>query len=270
MKYKLICSDLDDTLIDSKRQFGKNLKESISRYVSLGGKFCIVTGRMTQGALPIAKELGLKGEIITYQGAAITDIESGEEYYKAFVSVEDAVEIGKYLESKGYYYQIYIDGYVYTEKACSFTELYATISHAEFVQTGVKLTEYIPAKNIRTPKLLVLEDPSRIPEILAELKEKFGDKFLINTSKPFIAEIIPKGVSKGGSVKFVADKYGIKQEEIICVGDSENDVTMLDFAGLGVCVGSGSEVAKLHANVIAPDLDHDPVSWVIERYCLAK
>lgn len=266
MKYKLICSDLDDTLIAKDQSIGKNLKDSIKRYVDAGGRFCIVTGRMTAGAMPVAKELGLTGELITYQGAVISDIVSGEILYSVSISCDDAVEIGRYIESKNYYYQTYIGDKFYTADPNGFTELYGKLSHAEFEKTEGLLSDFLEKNKIAPPKLLVMSEEKNIPHILSDLKSKFGEKFLINTSKPFIIEIIPKEINKGKAVEFLAKKYGIKREEVICVGDSDNDLTMLEYAGLPVCVRGGSKNALAAAKVIAPDCDSDAVSWVIGKY----
>lgn len=266
MKYKLICSDLDDTLIAKDQSIGKNLKSSIDAYVKAGGKFCIVTGRMTAGAVPVAKELGLIGELITYQGAVVTDLQSGDVLYSISIACEDAVEIGRYIESKNYYYQTYVGDKFYTANPNEFTELYGKLSHAEFEKTEGLLSDFLEKNNISPPKLLVMSEEKNIPKILSDLQSKFEGRFLINTSKPFIIEIIPKEISKGKAVEFLAKKYGLKREEIICVGDSDNDLTMLEYAGLPVCVRGGSERAIATAKIIAPDCDDDAVSWVIDNY----
>lgn len=266
MKYRLICSDLDDTLIDKDTKVGKGLKAAIEKYVKIGGKFCIVTGRMTSGAIPVCKELGLHGEVITYQGSMVSDIDTGDVLYSKTIPRDEAVEIGRFIEESGYYYQTYVGSRFYAEKPNSFTSVYSTLSHAEFVQTEGKLSDFILQNNVNPPKLLSMAAPKDIPAMLQKLRGKFGDRYLINTSKPFIIEIIPSGVSKGLAVKKLAEKYGIKREEIICVGDSENDLTMIEYAGLGVVVASGSEIAKEKADVIAPGMNDDPITWVIEKY----
>jgi HAD superfamily hydrolase (TIGR01484 family) len=78
MKYKMIVADFDDTLLNSQRTYSQRIKNIIKKYVDKGGKFVIATGRMTAAVLPYCRDLGLKGEVITYQGGVIADIESGE------------------------------------------------------------------------------------------------------------------------------------------------------------------------------------------------
>ena len=267
MKYKLICSDLDDTLINSKGNLCSGTKQAIKDYETKGGIFCIVTGRMTSGAVPLYRELGLKNELATFQGAVISSPITGEVLYKNAISCEKAVEIGRFIEDNGFYYQTYDGEKFYTATPNDFTRLYGRLSHADFVATEKKLSEFILGKKINPPKILLMEEPEKIPEIMKKLKVKFGKEFLINTSKPFIIEIIPHGINKGLAVDFIAKRHGIKKDEVICIGDSENDLTMIEYASVGACVSSGSPVAKEKADVIAPSCDDDPIKWLIDAYC---
>ncbi len=265
MKYKLICSDLDDTLITDDGRLTDEVKAAVKKYTEAGGKFCIVTGRMTVGAVPIAKELGLKGELISYQGSVTYDLSTDTVTDEICIPTEAAVEIGRFMEERGFYYQTYVGDIFVTQKANDYTVLYGRISKAEFKETVTPLSEYIDSEKLRPPKLLLLEDPNRVSAIMSELKEHFGNKFRINTSKPYIIEIIPKTVSKAVAVDSLAKKYGITKDEIICIGDSENDLPMIEYAGTGVAVGNASEAVKKVADVIAPSNEEGGVAWVINN-----
>lgn len=270
MKYKMICSDLDDTLLNSDGTYDPSLKDSIARYVDEGGKFVIVTGRMTSGAIPVAKSLDLHGEILTFQGAVTADIDSGKILDSILIETNEAVEICEYLESKDYYFHSYVGDYFITKKANSFTRMYGKISHADYLETNLPLSEYIAKNNIKPPKILICMKEEKIPSILAEVQKKFGERFLVNTSKPWLVEIIPKSINKGVGVARLAKKYNIKQEEVICIGDSSNDVEMLKFAHLAFVVESGFADAKAYADIIAPSCDDNGVGWVIDNYGFIK
>ena len=270
MKYKMICSDLDDTMIGRKQQYGPKEKESIHKYVDAGGKFVIVTGRMTAGILPVCRELDLHGEVLSYPGAITTDIDTEETLDKTTIPCDLATEIGEYIEKRGYCYQTYEGDYVYTQKATDLTMQYVKVSHARYKETGIKLSEYIRNNSISPPKIVLLGDPVDAPAIRDDMISAFGKDLLINISKPFIIEIIPHGISKGVAVARLAKKYGIKQEEVICVGDSDNDLAMLEYGGLSVCVQNGSPQAKSISDVLAPDCDDDPITWLIENYALKE
>jgi len=268
MKYKLICSDLDDTLLNDEFVVGEGNKSAVKRYVDSGGKFVIATGRMTSGAVFIARDMGLHGELITFQGAVTSDIDTGKILDTVTIDNASAIEICKYIEAKGYYCQTYEDDFFVTQKATDYTKLYGRLSSARFVECGKKLSDYIREKKLSPPKILLMDDEGKIPEIMSDLRNVFSDGFLINTSKPFIVEIVPREINKGSAVLRLAKKYNIKSEEIICIGDSENDVPMLKIAGLSVVVANGSETAKKSADVIAPKNSEDAVAWVIKNYGL--
>lgn len=266
MKYKMVCSDLDGTLLVSGGEPCDGLKEGIKEYEKRGGKFVVVTGRMTAGALPICKMLDLKGELITYQGAIISDIESGKIVFEKTIPYEKAAEIGRFIEENGWYYQTYIDNTFYTEKPDDFTKFYGKISYANYEKTDGKLSDFLLKTKVNVPKLLIKDDPKNIPEILRKVREKFGNDYMTNVSNPSLVEIIDKSVGKGLAVKSLAEKYGIKREEVLCIGDSENDLTMIEYAGLGVCVKNGSEILKKNADFITPKTcEENAVLWAIEN-----
>ena len=78
MKYKLVASDFDDTMVDDSLVIGEKTKSAIKTYIEKGGRFLLCTGRMISAILPYARELGLHGEIVGYQGTVIADIDSGK------------------------------------------------------------------------------------------------------------------------------------------------------------------------------------------------
>lgn len=270
LKYKLICTDLDDTLITSEAKLTERTKDAVRRYKEAGGRFCIVTGRMTPGAIPICKELSLDTETATYQGAVVTDLSTGEVIFKTAIENSKAVKILRYIESKGFYCQTYSGDEFWTRKAGEHTVLYGKLSCARYRETVVPLSEAVEKEKLEPPKILIMAEPEKVPAFKEELSEKFGDDFLINTSKPFIIEIIPKTISKAKAVESIAKRRGIKREEIICVGDSENDLTMLTYAGLGVAVSNASDYVKSFVKVVAPDNNSDGVAWVIDNYGLQE
>jgi len=270
LKYKLICSDLDDTLVTNDGAITEEVKTAVGRYVAAGGRFCIVTGRMTKGAKKIYKQLNLDTETATYQGAIISDLNTGEIFYSECLTTKDAAEVADYIEGRGFYCQTYSGDNFLMRKANEYSVLYGKICGADFYETGMSLGEYIRLNNLTPPKVLVLEEVSKIPAFERELKVKFGDRFRINTSKPYIIEIIPKTVSKARAAEFIARRHGIKKEEIICVGDSDNDLPMIDFAGMGAVVANASEKVKAHADIIIPSNEESGVAWLIANFGLQE
>ena len=103
-------------------------------------------------------------------------------------------------------------------------------------------------------------------EILPELKRAFAGRLQIMRSHPYFVEATPEHVDKGKGLALVARKLGITREAVIAVGDNENDLAMVQWAGLGVAMGNASDAVKDAAAWIAPTVADDGVAAVVERF----
>lgn len=266
MKYKLIVSDFDDTLVDDSQYISESTIKAISDYEKRGGKFVLCTGRMISAIIPHAKKMGLKGDIVGYQGAVVADIESGKFIVEHAISFDKAIKVAKYLEEKGLYYQLYQDDTFVIEKENEYSKLYRKFTFKEPIVVGESLLSYMTQTCLSPTKILIINEPERIPYILEDLIGVFGDQLLINSSKRFIIEIVPLGIDKGSAVKDLARKYDLSLDEIIVVGDGLNDVPMLSCGAYGFAVENANPKLKKIASVIAPCCTEEPIKWIIENY----
>lgn len=266
MKYKMIVADCDDTMLNKDRYYSDHFKRTLERYIQSGGKFVIATGRMTAAVLPYCYDLGLKGEVITYQGAVTADIASGEILEVTQADYTDAARLGEYIESLGLYYHFYDENFFYVKEDTPASRKYADFTRSEYKIIGYNLSAYIKEKQLCPLKLMVLTEEDKVKPLIKEFKKQFGEKFLFNTSKKWMVEIIPISANKGIAVKRLAEKYGFKREQVICIGDSLNDLAMIEYAGLGVVVENGSADAKQAADIIAPSNEDDGVAYIINKY----
>ncbi len=266
MKYKLIISDFDDTILNSQLSYSQYFADTVKQFIDGGGHFHIATGRMTPGVIDYARDLGLKGRLITYQGSVVVDVETGEVLENHGFSVENALKITRYIEKIGCYFHIYSDKNVITQQATEFTRIYSNFSKCGVIETVGKVSDYIQEHSHITPKIMAMTNPENVPSLMQELDKEFSDIALVNTSKKWMVEIVPKGVDKGIAAKNLAESLGIKQEETLAIGDSLNDVPMIKWAGLGVIVDNGSDQAKQFADAIAPSNDNEGVASTIRKY----
>jgi hydroxymethylpyrimidine pyrophosphatase-like HAD family hydrolase len=81
-------------------------------------------------------------------------------------------------------------------------------------------------------------------------------------------EANPLGVDKGNGLAWVADYLGVPQSQVMAVGDQDNDVPMVAWAGLGVAMGNGSLACKAAADWVAPPFEEDGAAAAIERFVL--
>lgn len=266
MKYKMIVTDCDDTLLNSSLMITEFTKKAVTKYVENGGKFVIATGRMTPAVLPFCYELGLKGEVITYQGAVTADIQTGEIIDITQMGFQDAYEIALHIEKLGYYFHMYYNDTFYVKTKTKYSEDYSKLSQEGYEELNCEISEFIKQNKITPPKMMIITEDDKVMPLIEQLKKEYGTKFLFNTSKKWMLEIVPIVVNKGVAVSKLAEKYNIKQQEVICIGDSLNDLAMIEYAGLGVVVDNGTREAKKAADIIAPSNDEDGVAYIINKY----
>lgn len=263
MKYRLIAADFDDTIAHSDLSISDRLKKAVAAYVQKGGKFVISTGRMKEGIFPACRALGLPDEVVCYQGAMVCDATSGEVLHEAKMDNETCVRILEYLEHDKKLIHVYEEGRFLIERANEYSSAYSKITGVDYFEQGSLLSKYVRDSGKSFIKILIMDEAEKIPAYMEILKKAFPDVY-ISTSKKWIIEIISHDANKGIGVKWVADKYGIGSEQVICVGDSLNDYKMLEYAGLGVAVENGSDELKKIADLIVPSNDMDGVAYVVE------
>ena len=119
-------------------------------------------------------------------------------------------------------------------------------------------------------KIVFMDKPEKIIEIRKNLSKEIIDKYEVTSSVPEYIEFVKKGIKKSKAIKFIMDKCKIKQEEVMAIGDGENDVEMLRFAGLGVAMENANNYVKENADYITTSNNNDGVGKVIEKFIFQK
>jgi len=117
-------------------------------------------------------------------------------------------------------------------------------------------------------KLLAMTKPEEFQEVWQDIQQKFAGKVTVTSSRDNFLELMEPGVNKWEAVKAVAESYGIRPEEIMCIGDSNNDLCMIENAGIGVAVANAKPAVQASAKVVTSSNDEDGVAEVIERFTL--
>lgn len=268
MKYKLLVADFDDTTVDDSLIIPIQVKDSIHQYVKSGGIFTFCTGRMTESIIKYARELDLKGEIMGYQGAEVADIETGKVLFQNSIPEEIALYICEYLDKTGEYYQLYDSGNFYVEKDCPQARDYERFTGIKMNVTNMYLSHFVKTNHVNPLKIMLRIDPKESEKYLTDYNFLFGKLVNVNTSKKHLIEIVDKRVDKGTAVRDLCGRLRISREETVCIGDSLSDVPMIEFAGLGVCVDNGLEIAKKAASLIVPSSNQGGLSYLINNYCI--
>ena len=264
MKAKLFVTDMDGTLLNSQRKVTDGVKAAIKKAVDAGVIFTVATGRMHISALPYVKDLGVNVPIITYNGALVKTVD-GEELFASYLDRKLVEELVEFAESRNLYIQIYSNEKLYYREENDKSSYYRCAAGVKGNPVGDELEKFMD----KVPKLLIMVDtPEEGDRVVEAVSQQFEGRIVAVKSTPIYIELIKPGVNKATAIERLAEKYSIPMEFVLAIGDSNNDLTMIEAAGFGVAMGNANENVKKIAGYEVTDCDHDGIAEAIERFCL--
>ena len=268
MDYKLIALDLDDTLLNEDFKISPRNLKALKEAASQGIGVTIATGRMFRSALPFAQELGVTLPLITYHGALVKEASGEQKVLKeTAVPLNLALEILRFGEDEGYHFNIYLDDKLYVKEENENTRYYQWIASIPLETVG-GLAGFLEKVRREPTKLTVINREGRIEELQKILQAKYTPELSILQSRPHFLEITHRDATKGQALKFLAERGNLSPRQIIAIGDSYNDIDMLQYAGMGVAMGNAPPEVQQAANVVASPNTEDGVALFLEKYIL--
>lgn len=269
MAIKLLALDLDGTLLTSDKRLSEKNKTALQAAQAAGVYVVLTTGRPLQAITPFLVELGLLGEgqyAITFNGGLVQE-NTGRILHQSGFSIEEVQAIRQVTNQLDLPLDVICGGDVYSLPA-RYPSIYLTCNPLlnQILTTDQELpTDLSYNKAVSAVDAAFFDE--QIPKIPAELHERFE----IFKSRDILLEWSPKGVHKANGLKHLIAHLGIQQSEVMACGDEENDLSMIEWAGLGVAMANASEQLKSIANVTLPYTnDEDGIAWAIEEYILRK
>jgi Cof subfamily protein (haloacid dehalogenase superfamily) len=262
LPYRLIALDLDGTLVDLSFQFSPRVKHAIAQAQQRGIAITLATGRSPISTRPFAEELNIRVPLICYQGGLIAQ-RDGHVLHRASLDRNLAAQVIEFAQARNWHVNLYQDGWLYLTELRHPVWFYESLLNpqSQLVPDLYALLDHDPDK-----VLIVAEGNG--DEILAELSARFDGRMQIVRSHDLFIEANPLGVDKGNGLAWVADYLGVPQSQVMAVGDQDNDVPMVAWAGLGVAMGNGSLACKAAADWVAPPFEEDGAAAAIERFVL--
>lgn len=271
MIYKLICVDMDGTLLNSEKKISKRTVDAVKKAHEKGIHIAICTGRLFTSAEYYADLLGIKTPIISANGAYIREKDRDEVIYKSILGKENCRKILSIVKEYGLCPNFHTPDSIMTDKVDSPYSSYMKLgSNApENRNINIKIVEnwdeiFEKYEDEITKCITVDSDLSKLRAAKEELLAIDGLEVVSSFATNF--EVMLKGVSKGRAVEILAGYYNFNREEVICIGDNENDESMIKYAGLGVAMGNSEDSIKKIADYITDSNDEDGVAKVIEKF----
>jgi Cof subfamily protein (haloacid dehalogenase superfamily) len=266
VRIRLIAADLDGTLMGESLRFSPRLRTALREVRKRGVQFTIATGRIFAEALPYAGQLDITAPLICSQGGYIRSLDSPHPLYEATMGLELAQEAIHLSRRATWHLHIYLDDVAYTDQPWRSEEEYRQLlgMRVQHVPDLLAFLHQPPAKF-----LIIADEPEEATRLDEELRARFAGRLRIVRSYCTFVEGNPLEASKGQGLAWLAAHLGIPQQEVMAIGDQDNDADMVAWAGLGVAMGNASPGVKAVANYIAPPVEEDGAAEAIECFVLS-
>ena len=273
MTIKLIALDLDGTTLNNDRVISERNRKALQQASEMGVNIVIATGRPFSALPEDVFEIPAIRYVLTSNGASITDLKEDKTFYNNCLSplaVEKSVEL---LRQHDYVVECFVKGIAYIDRPY-FEEVKRTGSSIRNIDYILKTRN--PVDSIYDFMLEHRDEIENININFEDISEKpaMKEKLLtlpettITSSFNHNLEIGGATTSKAEALSQMGKLLGIRQVEMMAIGDSPNDMAMMLASGMPVAVGNAEEEVKAIAKYVAPSNHEDGVADAVEKFVL--
>lgn len=264
MQYKLIATDIDDTLLRKDKTLSPVTRAALIQAQENGVKVAVASGRLPYGVRPFAKQLEVfryGGYYMGFNGGAIMNCRD-ELIGKSYLDSRYIEPVYEILRPTNATTMVHKGNVIYADdKVNPYTHI-----ESDVIGLPLNVVDDLPSFiDWDIHKFLISGDPGELKELEQTLIEKLGDEVDIYLSAPWFLEVMPKGTNKGTGLAKICADAGIDISETIAFGDSFNDIYMLKAAGMGVAMGNAEEAVKEVANRVTDDCDRDGIAKALKK-----
>jgi Cof subfamily protein (haloacid dehalogenase superfamily) len=227
-----------------------------------GVHIILATGKTRYSALDLIEHLDLKTPGIYSQGLILYDGD-GTIRFQHTIADDVAQHIIDYADDNALSLLVYSGMSIYGNR---FTDDPTRITQYGEPEPIIKTALGEIVGKIPINKLIFMDTPPKITTIRAELSTQLNGRATVVQALDDMLEVMPNGVSKGTAFHYLIDEMNIPSAETMAIGNAENDIQMIQAAGIGVAVDNSMDSLKAVADVIVPSNDEDGVGVAIERF----
>ncbi|WP_329905336.1 Cof-type HAD-IIB family hydrolase [Porphyromonas pogonae] len=267
MKYKIIALDVDGTLVTSDGVLAERDKNALIRIQEESGmRIILASGRPPQGLKALANDLKLdeySGYILPFNGGQVINCRTKKVISENTLSKEVVAELYEMSKEHGLTILTYgSKGIISENPEDPFLQEEARLNQMDVI----RVENFLEAVNFNPPKCLLVGPPERVKEVEGLFKLDLQGKVNVFRSAEFFLELVPWGVHKAQAIAGLLDKLDLNRNELIAVGDSFNDVEMIQYAGLGVAMANAKEPVKACADYVTTDNDNAGIAHMLDKY----
>ena len=259
--YKLLALDIDDTITHVPTKAPDEIVEAVARARRAGIRVALATGRGYYASSMIVKQLSICEPVINYGGAIISNPYDGSLVYSTEIPPELVIDVLETARKLGIHAHIYQGDTVIGEEMNPYMEGYtATLGLPKRYDKDIRSKHWT-----KVPKVLMMASEERASELRPILQEQYKGRLKVSGSSKGFIEFNHPSAHKGSGLAWLAEHIGIKQSEVVAVGDNSLDMEMIQWAGLGCAVENGKEEIKAAADMIIPSCEKHGVAYLIDR-----
>ncbi|WP_196594512.1 Cof-type HAD-IIB family hydrolase [Pectinatus sottacetonis] len=274
MGIKLFATDLDGTLLNSDDKISKRNADAVHAAIAAGIIVTFATGRMYCSAVKYAEKINMDVPLVTYNGALIKST-AGKVYNEEYISEDVVKAFVDYCAHKQWYLQVNSNDKLYFP-----TYLQRSADYEK--STGIKGETVgwhgLSEKTANVAKMLFVTDAYAQKDMrekleaengmICEMTHRFAGKVTLVRSKKGLIEVTSPMVSKANALRFLAKHFGFGMDEVMAIGDGNNDLPMLETAGKSAAMGNAAANIKAACDYVVDTNDNDGVAEALYKYVL--
>lgn len=266
MNEKVLVLDIDGTLTNSNKEITDNTRQAIIDVQERGHIVMLASGRPTPGMKRYAAELELEkygGYLLSFNGGRIVNCRTGEIVYQRILPPQVIPGLYRFACDNDCGILTYFgDNIILGTRTDDYVALESRINGMPVKQVD----NFLEFVDFDVNKCLMTAPPEKAEQFVKILQERYEGRLSIYRSEPFFIEIMPLNVDKATSLDRMLETVGMTRENAICCGDGFNDLTMIEYAGVGVAMANAQPAVKEAADYITASNDEDGIVQVIDEF----
>ena len=262
---RLIALDLDGTLTNERKEITPLTYNALMKAQQQGIRLCLASGRPPYGMRPLADQLHMSehgGILMCYNGGHVEECSTGKVLVERKLDEECLPILYDYQKLSGLTLMTYHGCNIYTEHA---DDQYVRQSSRNNKMEIIAVDNFIADTPRPLNKCLMVGPPSDIPEWEQRMAKDLKGKMHICRSTPYFIECLPNDIDKGTALADILTSLNLTTKNAMAFGDSYNDITMLQTAGIGVAMGNAEDAIKAVSNHVTTSNEDDGVAIALRH-----
>lgn len=257
--------DLDGTIVHNAELLPTAI-QAVADLQATGVPVIVATGRMFISACRFATLLDAADPVVCFQGALVGSSSTGEILYHQRLDIETSRAVIAAVVEAGEHINVFTHDAFYVAEDNAQAQRYAQSARVPVNPVG----DLVAWLDQPVTKIVVSGEPERMDALRDDLVARFGNRASIAKSLPIYLEIAAPGIHKGVGCQVAADLLGLAQQRCVAIGDGENDLELIDWAGFGIAVEGGHPALIERADWVAPSIEDDGVPRVLAAIAQAR